>query len=56
MPLYKYDNTSDYHCNVCNSTIQRRCVIKHFNTVKHKNALIRKKQIVDNKKTKIKIL
>jgi hypothetical protein len=59
MPIFKYDNTSDYQCKVCNTTIQRRCVIKHFNTDKHKRNLTKKKTadffFTEIKKMKLKI-
>lgn len=50
MPLFKYDNTSDYYCKVCDCFMQRRCVIKHFNTTKHSKNLMKKKMILEKEK------
>ena len=47
MPIFKYDNTSDYHCKICDTTIQRRCVLTHFNTDKHKQNLMKKRILLE---------
>ncbi len=54
MPLFKYDNTTDYYCKVCNCIIQVRYVLNHFNTSKHKKNLLKKKMILE-KERKMKI-
>lgn len=50
MPFYKYDNTSDYQCKICNCDIQRPCVLTHFNTDKHKRNLVKKKMILEKER------
>ncbi len=47
MTFFNYSNTDDYFCKVCKCTIQRRCVIAHFNTTKHSKNLIKKKKIIE---------